>query len=210
VSKKGFYFKKDIMKKILCYGDSNTYGMDAHQGRIDDHKQWPNILQALLSSDYKVAQEGLGGRFAGDIAGDKPYKNGKAGFEIVIRSVLPVEVVVVALGTNDCKRKYTRTATEIAKDLLWYEKDAEEIAKKYNMPIPSVLYILPANFVVNEYFPGDQELRKEAIALMKQSGREYIELNDLELVEDGVHYSVNDHQKVAEIVHQKIQEMGRK
>lgn len=46
------------MKKILCYGDSNTWGQAAFGGRIEGEEQWPNILQALLPSSCKVIQEG--------------------------------------------------------------------------------------------------------------------------------------------------------
>lgn len=43
------------MKKILIYGDSNTWGDNFFLGRrIDDDKQWANILQKKLGSDYKV------------------------------------------------------------------------------------------------------------------------------------------------------------
>ena len=39
-------FKKEKMKKILIYGDSNTWGDNFFLGkRIDDDKQWANILQ---------------------------------------------------------------------------------------------------------------------------------------------------------------------
>ena len=55
------------MKKILIYGDSNTWGDNFFLGkRIDDDKQWANILQKKLGSEYKVIQEGLPGRIAGN------------------------------------------------------------------------------------------------------------------------------------------------
>lgn len=192
------------MKKVLCYGDSNTYGLDAYHGRIEDVAQWPNILQSFLSSEYKVIQEGLGGRFAGDVRTDKVYQNGKASFDVIVRSTLPAEIIIVALGTNDCKREFNRTAVEIVKDLLWYTEKTREIARQFSMSMPKILYLLPANFTESEYFEGNATLRNEIIAGMKKSGVLYIEINDLELSEDGVHYSIADHKKVAEIVRNKI------
>lgn len=48
------------MKKILIYGDSNTWGDNFHTGvRISDDKQWPNILSSKLGDNYIVYQEKL-------------------------------------------------------------------------------------------------------------------------------------------------------
>ena len=38
------------MKKILCYGDSNTYGFIPETGaRYSEHERWSGILKELLS-----------------------------------------------------------------------------------------------------------------------------------------------------------------
>ena len=51
------------MKHILCYGDSNTFGTDPiHGGRHPDDVRWTGVLQKLLGSDYRVIEEGCGGR----------------------------------------------------------------------------------------------------------------------------------------------------
>ena len=47
------------MKKILIYGDSNTWGDNFILGkRIPDEKQWANILQRDLKDSFKIIQEG--------------------------------------------------------------------------------------------------------------------------------------------------------
>ena len=66
------------MKKILIYGDSNTWGDNFILGkRIEDEKQWPNILQRKLGSEYKILQEGLPGRLAGNEETLKTFKKMK-------------------------------------------------------------------------------------------------------------------------------------
>ena len=50
------------MKRILCFGDSNTYGTRPNGGRFDENTRWPMRLNELLGPDYAVIEEGFGGR----------------------------------------------------------------------------------------------------------------------------------------------------
>ena len=65
------------MKRILCFGDSNTWGYAPKDGyRFDENTRWTGLLQNALP-DYKIIEEGLNGRTA---VWDDPiegYKNGK-------------------------------------------------------------------------------------------------------------------------------------
>ena len=66
------------MKSILCYGDSNTYGlMPDSPDRYPRDVRWTGILQKKLGEDYYVIEEGLSGRTT---LWDDPveeHKNGK-------------------------------------------------------------------------------------------------------------------------------------
>ena len=49
------------MKKIICFGDSNTWGYDAAGGgRLK--KRWPVVLKELLGEESQVVEEGQNGR----------------------------------------------------------------------------------------------------------------------------------------------------
>ena len=49
--------------RIVCYGDSNTWGYCAATGnRYDDDQRWVPMLQQLLGDQYSVLEEGLSGR----------------------------------------------------------------------------------------------------------------------------------------------------
>ncbi len=51
VSNFRFYYPK-VMKNILCFGDSNTYGYNPENGgRYDDASRWTGILQDILRND---------------------------------------------------------------------------------------------------------------------------------------------------------------
>jgi lysophospholipase L1-like esterase len=197
-----FILKEEAMaKRILCYGDSNTWGSMAYEGRYPTAQQWPHVLQRLLGDDFEVIQEGVCGRTAGDIE-EKAHRNGKAGFEIAIRSSSPIDYIVINLGTNDLKDRFHRTAGQIYEDLKWYREKAAEYAPKNNegVPIGAIIYLLPANYTPTEHFNPPVHLKDELVELIKSNEEHFVELGDLEHTEDKLHWSVNDHEKVAQRV----------
>ena len=42
------------MRRILCFGDSNTYGYDPRGGRYDENTRWTKRLDALLGDGWTV------------------------------------------------------------------------------------------------------------------------------------------------------------
>ena len=90
------------MKSILCYGDSNTYGlMPDSPDRYPRDVRWTGILQKKLGEDYYVIEEGLSGRTT---LWDDPieeHKNGKKYLLPCLDSQKPVDLVILMLGTND-------------------------------------------------------------------------------------------------------------
>lgn len=197
------------MVRILCYGDSNTWGSSDGDNRIEDAKQWPNILQQLLGDKYRVIQEGLGGRTAGNIETEKTRYNGQASFEVIYRSASPVDVVIISLGTNDLKARYKRTAQAIADDLLWYHQAIQEFKSFSEGKKTQILYITPANFAADlSYFEASQSLWAGLLEQMHTFSLPVLELPELPMSSDGLHYSKEAHQRVAELVAQKLEEIN--
>ena len=51
------------MKTVLCYGDSNTWGLYLElMDRLSIHERWPGVLRDSLGNGYWVIEEGLCGR----------------------------------------------------------------------------------------------------------------------------------------------------
>ena len=47
-----------MQKRILCYGDSNTWGAIPNEnGRYPDDVRWTGVLQNELGGNYKVTEE---------------------------------------------------------------------------------------------------------------------------------------------------------
>lgn len=206
------------MKKVLVYGDSNVWGDNFLTGeRIPDNKQWVKILQNKFEKEYIFFQEGLPGRIAGSEEKEKTYKNGKDSFISIFRTNAPVDVIIIALGTNDLQMKYNKSSKSIISDLLWYEKEIEqsyedlEDRKKYfvNEKMPKIIYILPVNFdyKVNASVIFDEQSeqkRQEIIAYFSKNKKNIITSNDMELFDDGIHLNFNGHEKLANMVEKEL------
>lgn len=104
-------------KRIVCYGDSNTYGAEPGGGRYGDDVRWTMRLARLLGSDYDVISEGLCGRTT---VHDDPLCDGLNGMKAlypVLMSHGPIDLVILMLGTNDCKSRFGVTGHNIAEGI---------------------------------------------------------------------------------------------
>ena len=88
------------MIKVVCYGDSNTYGYNPYHERYD--KAYPEILGSILGNNYKVYNEGLNGRTS--IYNDpNPERIGINNVEEVLKKYKHIDYLIFMLGTNDLK-----------------------------------------------------------------------------------------------------------
>lgn len=206
-----------MIKKILVYGDSNTWGDNFITGkRIDDERQWVNILGKKYDKEYLFLQEGLPGRLAGNEETIKQYKNGKDSFFSTFRTNAPVDTVIISLGTNDLQLKYNKSSEKIINDLLWYKdmleesfNDVDDRKKYFNDKMPKIIYILPVNFDYKKNASGifDYECemkRQEIIKYFKSINIDIIVTNDIDLFEDGIHLSNQGHETMARLVEEVL------
>ena len=98
------------MKRIMCFGDSNTWGytgIPCLKGlpaeRFDENTRWTSLLQKKLGADYRVLEEGYNGRTT---VYDDPVVYGVNGYthlEVAYSTCSPCDLVIVMLGTNDVR-----------------------------------------------------------------------------------------------------------
>lgn len=104
--------------RIMCYGDSNTWGYCAATGaRYEDDQRWCPLLQQLLGEQYTVIEEGLVGRTTVFNDPLDPTLNGLAHFQTIAMSQAPLDLLTVMLGTNDCKERFSANSQNIADGL---------------------------------------------------------------------------------------------
>ncbi len=194
------------MKRVLCYGDSNTWGNSAFsRGRIPFDKQWVNILQTKLDNEFVIIQEGLPGRIAGDLQADEAWYNGRDVFRALLISHSPLDVIIISLGTNDFQKRYDRSAEQIASDILWYYDEAKRLSGASSAP--KVVILAPVRFhSTPDYFEANDDLYDEVMGLL-QSSAQAIFVQDIELTDDDVHFTFAGHERLAKEIEKIISQL---
>lgn len=103
---------------ILCYGDSNTYGLTTDwKGRLPRDVRWPGRLQLLLGAEHCVVEDGLVGRTC---AIPDRHRYGRSAMDflpVALECHAPLDYLILAFGTNDCKAEKVRTLEEAARGM---------------------------------------------------------------------------------------------
>ena len=96
------------MKKILCFGDSNTFGyMPFGVGRYDDNTRYPGVIR---NNGYEVIEDGVCGRTT--IFED--YRPGLKGIDSIVNALkAKYDVIIIMLGSNDYKKNNVRCLDDI-------------------------------------------------------------------------------------------------
>lgn len=103
------------MKQILCFGDSNTYGLiPGTKERYGWGTRWTSRLDVQVRPyQHRVIEEGLCGRTT---VFDDKGRTGRKGTDILpllLESHRPIDRVILMLGTNDCKAAFQSSPEEI-------------------------------------------------------------------------------------------------
>jgi len=193
---------------VLCYGDSNTYGSVPGGGdRFPRDVRWPGVLAARLGDGWHVVEEGLGGRTTVFDDPILPDRNGKTYLLPCLLSHQPLDLVVVFLGTNDLKARFSASSADIAGGVAVLTEIALAVA-------PKVLVLgLPRLGPLDERadeLAGAHDKAERMRPYLRDSTRELgVELLELhELVsytdEDGFHLDAAGHRTIGEAVAQRV------
>ena len=111
-----------MTRRVLAFGDSNTFGTPPMRSRTDGGRfgpevRWPRVMAARLGCE--VVEEGLPGRTAGALADPVmgPATNGLLGLDMALRSHGTLDDIVILLGTNDLKAHFGLDAKGIAANI---------------------------------------------------------------------------------------------
>ena len=198
------------MKQILCFGDSNTWGLDGETGkRFPWEERWTGILQEKLADrDIRIVEEGLCGRTT---IFEDPLRLRRRGTELLptLLETHTPDAVVLMLGTNDCKTFYNASAEVIG---LGVERLVEQI-RKADKNI-RILLISPIQLGEGVWEQGyDPEFNEKSVEVSKglkavyqkvaeKYGCDFLAASDVAepSKEDREHLNEEGHKKLAEAV----------
>jgi len=210
----------DKVKRILCYGDSNTWGrVPSSMGmeRYPIHNRWPGILQELLGDTYEIIEEWLWGRTTmfDDPRPEFPERNGTKTLPILLESHLPLDLVIIMLGTTDTKAMMNLSSEKTTEGM----QKLIQIIKNYKVlkwtTLPQILIVVPP--IVNEkwaiasqLFTGGSKKWHELIesykTLAERENILYLDpTTEVQVDEnEGIHIDSENHMKLAKMIYEIV------
>lgn len=203
------------MKKILCFGDSNTYGYIPNNGaRYDKNTRWTGVLSLLSHGKFKIIEGGCNNRtaFATNPAG-KIF----TGYEILPELLTDdFEAVALAIGINDTQFLYNLSSIEIASGVekLINIVKVKSPQAKILLVAPSILTddVLNGNFACLFDRTSIEKSRQLPLLYQKIAEKQNIKFLDLNSVAktsslDGLHYAPEQHLKIAQAIFTILSEL---
>ncbi len=197
-------------KTILCYGDSNTWGQRSDsKSRFPADVRWTGQLQNLLGTEYYVIEEGLPSRTT-NLEHTKPGRNGKTYLQPCLESHIPLDYVIIMLGTNDLKSMYNRPVNEVVDGLQELVDLVQEYSSNNQAGFIRILMISPIHidasvtlFPVDKYDQRSAEksklLANDIARLAERNGIDFLDASTIAKPgEDGLHISKKLHGKLSE------------
>lgn len=196
------------MKRILCFGDSNTYGYNPHNGsRYDKNTRWTGVLQKLARENYEIVEAGGNNRTA--------FSDNPDGIQFTGYKLLPeylkenYETIILAIGINDLQIFYNPTIEEFENGIRAFVSGIVEKTPDSDIIILSPSHITENILKSNFRFLFDEisiEKSKKITPIYEKIAKEYncklLDLNKLVNTSkiDGLHYEAEEHKKIAESV----------
>jgi lysophospholipase L1-like esterase len=206
------------MRTVLCYGDSNTWGYDpATRGRYPPHVRWTGVLATRLGAEYRVVEEGLNGRTT---RWDDPIevgRNGLVSLRPCIDSHQPLDLIIIVLGTNDLKRRFGLSASDIAQSAAALADLAWRFAHGPGGSQAEVLLVAPpAVSTLTEFdqmFEGAREKSRQFSHYYRlAAGWHHLPFFDAGAVivsseKDGIHFDAEEHRKLGEALADEVRRL---
>lgn len=207
--------------RILCIGDSNTWGYVPGEDGVRTDKRWTKLLAELRTNDT-IIEEGLCGRTV--IAKDTivPVRCGIDTLPILMLSHVPVDLVIIMLGTNDLKKQFNPSAKLISKGIEEYIKYIRNPHLIAGYKIPKILVVSPVPLrdeIVDRHslFGEFDENSLKQSKFLAQTFKEVSDKYEVDFLNAGrvaetslvdcIHLDDKNHEKLAKYIASKVSEI---
>ena len=204
------------MRRVLCYGDSNTWGYLPGSGeRLERSLRWTGVLQVKMGEDVLILEQGLNGRITARKDPFQPGRNGAETLPSVLIQNSPLHLVVIMLGTNDMKHMLGLTASDIARNLEDLVLIVQRSLAGPERTTPEVLLLSPPRlrllpFDRNPMFRGAQKKSRRlpdlCAAVARRCRCHFLNATEVAAASlvDGVHLDHRGHRLLGEAVAEKL------
>ncbi len=213
----------------MVFGDSNSWGWSPREEivpvqRYDDDVRWTGVMAAELGEGFEVINESLSARTAAtsdDSLGiEGAGLNGLEYFPAALASQMPLDLVIIMLGTNDTKPQFGLSTQDISEDIMKLVAEAQSntgVATSYD-PARVLVVVPPAlgNIAnvdwVQAMFPPESVTKSQELAgvLCPMADAENIPCFDGGSVAeitgaDGIHMTKENHAALGKAVAVEVQ-----
>lgn len=131
-------------KRIYFYGDSLVYGFGGVAiGQYGPKQRFTGLMQDALGGGYDIIEDGLRSRTT-DIDDPKlTGRNGLTAFYGNVAAQLPFDLLIIMLGTNDCKAHLNRDPALVGPALQKYFDALKYNVELFKLDMPKVLLVSP-------------------------------------------------------------------
>ena len=171
--------------KMICYGDSNTYGYDPRSflgGRYPTEDRWVDILAKKLG--WESVNAGMNGR---EIPQDPVI------FE-------PADLLLIMLGTNDLLQGKSPEAVQ---------RRMKHFLSNLDFDKSRILLIIPPPLKLGAWVPNQALVDASKALNLHGLGVRCVGPWDLPTTFDGVHLTEEGHAQLAEFLYQTLQQGKR-
>lgn len=209
------------MKKIICIGDSNTWGWVAGSNGDREKARWTKILESKLV-DSEIIELGTNGRV---VINNSRYLPSLDNIDIktLINEYDEINMFIIMLGTNDMRIDGNNNVSEISESLVDYVCSIQKIFYGIHNKYPNVLLVTPPHInelVIKEYkiafgmFDEQSYIKSKKLYNQLDNYIEEKELSNIKLIDsnevvvaseiDGIHLDKDNHKKLAQFIFEKI------
>jgi lysophospholipase L1-like esterase len=210
----------ETARVVLCFGDSNTHGTVPAESLDDDRRygpdvRWPGILAERLGPTWRLYEEGLPGRTTvhpDPIEGQ--HLSGIAAVPMLLGTHWPIDAVIIMLGTNDLKARFSVGPSDIAAGVECLVRAIRSLSEGSGRTPPRILLVAPPPVLevgcLAGMFAGGQPKSEAFGSFLRQTAErlgtgfvdaaEHIKVSQV----DGVHFDPDQHRILADVIEEAL------